>query len=116
MWCRLIAEGCFSPDSVPTTTSLGTPRIVRVSGATKTVCRTLSISWRVRIKTGRCLSGRAKRKFQISPGSQLLPALCVDERGKFIRLHRMLPVSLLIPFYRGLESPLLEPLARGFTQ
>ena len=59
---------------------------------------------------------RGKRKFQISPGSQPPPSLCTDEWGKLIRLHRMLPVPLLIPFYQGFASLLLEPVVDGFTE
>ena len=49
-------------------------------------------------------------------GLQPPPSLCTDEWGKLIRLHRMLPVSLLILFHQGFASLLLEPVAYGFTE
>jgi hypothetical protein len=42
----LIADGCFSPDSALRAIALGTPQVIRVSGAAEPLCRTLSISFR----------------------------------------------------------------------
>ena len=69
-----MAEGSLSPHSGPTTTSLGTPRIVRVSGATVTVFNTPIMSDLVSRSTGRCLSGACNLE-----GDE--PALSDEPRG-----------------------------------
>jgi hypothetical protein len=59
--CRLTAQGPFMPSSASRITSEGTPRIVEVIGATVTVLKCPIMLSRVKIKTGRSLSGEARR-------------------------------------------------------
>ena len=51
----------LQPSAVPTSTSLGAPRIVDVIGATMTVCRRPMTSWRVITSTGRRCPVRRRR-------------------------------------------------------
>src|SRR5260370_2998173 len=64
---RLTAQRPFMPSSISRITSEGTPRTVEVIGATVTVARCPIALARVRIRTGRCLSGGANRHRRISP-------------------------------------------------
>jgi len=68
LW-RFTAHSCFIPSSVPSGTSDGTPRTVEVIGATVTGDRYRIADPRVRIRTGRSLSGGANRYRRTSPRS-----------------------------------------------
>jgi len=73
LW-RFTAQGCFIPSSVPSGTSDGTPRTVDAIGATVTRDKYRIADPRVRIKTGRSLSGGANRYSRISPALRHLMA------------------------------------------
>jgi hypothetical protein len=66
---RLTAHTSFSPTSVPRTTSVGMPRTVEVMGATVTRASAPRMESRVKMTTGRCLSGAGKETSRISPPS-----------------------------------------------
>ena len=65
--CRLTAHGPFTPSSTSNRTSDGTSRIVEVMGAMVTVARCPIALLRVKISTGRCLSGGGNLQRNTSP-------------------------------------------------
>jgi hypothetical protein len=93
LW-RLIAHGAFIPSSTSSTTSDGTPRIAEVMGATVTIDRRWMEISRVRITTGRCLSGRSKRHRNTSPRLHL-PAMPLSHPN---------PSSLRLPNPASLDT------------
>ena len=65
--CRLTAHRPFIPSPTPRITSEGTSRMVEEIGATVTVERCPTALSRVKMTTGRCLSGDANRQRWTSP-------------------------------------------------
>src|SRR5439155_11590399 len=66
-WSKFRAHTTGMPSSDDRTTSVLSPRIVRVTGATMISFKCSNTSFRVRIKTGRRLSGGRNVYHRISP-------------------------------------------------
>ena len=75
--CKFTAQAPFIPSATSNTTSEGTSRIVEVIGATVTVERWPTALSRVRISTGRCLSGFSNRQRWTANGSIVRPSRSV---------------------------------------
>jgi hypothetical protein len=88
MWSKLRAHTTGMPSSMVRTTSVVNPRIVRVAGATMISFRRSITPSRVRIRTGRRLSGSRNVYHRISPRlnqrspSPLLPTRVVRHPRK----------------------------------
>lgn len=89
-WSKFNAHATGIPSSGVNTTSVGRPRIVRVAGTTIISFRRSITSLRVRIRTGRRLSGRRNVYQRISPRLKpRSPNLHYPRRGD-LRLRKTL--------------------------
>jgi hypothetical protein len=111
---KLRAHTTGIPSSGESTTSVDNPRIVRVTGATMTLFKRSTTSSRVRIRTGRRLSGalnvyhRISPRFNRRPPNLQSPTLTVHRRTRIPHLGEVargrLPDRLQRVVHRSVEA------------